>query len=520
MNIVIRLLFFMISLCIIASPYSQVIEVSMNMHESIDWQVKSDNFNLFSKLKQYNTPPRFKAKLERSSTGEYGLTNKEIQTLSSFWISGWDIRLGAISNQKAHDLIIPVTMIEKGQNCAHLGKLLLNASTGHYQLEITNGICKYLKFKLSLNGTGKIINKPLGTIQKTSKDRQDNSNKGEAIVLSPNGLSILNDLQGRKGIKMSGIITAKGSRRVCFDEERRPVLCQDHLYPSYSLSKSLFTPFALMQSQKDLGSHIREGSFLKCLPSSYQRTFKRWNDVTFESLLDMNTGFYRSGIHRRDEEGTVKNNFLLLYDKEAKRRGSLGFEKKSEQGEIFVYQTSNHYILFPALEECYRKDLKFSGDFDLFDHLMAKIFEVNGISKDRYQSLRDWTFSSTGKIVQENQGSALAGYGQFYTPNSFVKVAKLPMKYKSALMINTAPEEMKKRLEVSIPYLEGKTYYDNGFWFSEVVIKGKKTVLTHAMGYGGNVVIYHPNGNIFYQISDSGEFPDLKKVGKLLAEIK
>jgi CubicO group peptidase (beta-lactamase class C family) len=452
----------------------------------------------------------------------------------------WDYILGvgeiwpATTGEEIRRVSMPFTLVEKNQNCTHNGVLVFDSasSEGYFYFQISSETCAY--FKADFWGRGDVTNKVLidadlensmteYVIEKKHRVRtkpiamiaqQANDIRPEMLAL-PSGISP-NDMTAY-GVLLDDVHYVSD----CQTRAGNYPFCDQMVLPSYSTAKSLFAAATMFYLEREYGDVFSQpiGKWIK------QCAGDDWDDVTFSNLLDMSTGHYGSVKYSADEASTEKLAFFTAKTNEQRLAFACGhFSRKSKPGKIFVYHTSDTYLLGAGLS-AYVKE-KLGKKADLFsDVLYEKIFKPLGLSQVSAQSRR----------TSDLNGQPYVGYGLFFTRDDLVRLSRF-VSQQAQVDINAsilAQDPLQVALQQK-PQNPGLTTdyshirYQHGFWARKVTNKlvcKKPQWIPFMSGYGGITVALLAKSSVYYYVSDSFHFdwseaiPELQELNLICPSI-
>jgi hypothetical protein len=222
----------------------------------------------------------------------------------------------------------------------------------------------------------------------------------------------------------------------------------------------------------------------------------------------MATGNYRLAGYEADEGGSYMNTFFLAEPYPDKITAAFNFPNKKVPGQLWVYHSSDTFILARAMN----------------NYLQTR----EGSSADIFNLVRDEVYTplklSAGTMTSERTdnaatGKPFGGYGLFWTQDDIAKVAVLlnnqngminGTQILNASMLDDAWQRNPNDRGVDTtgtPVFK----YNNGFWAknmtpSEFPQYTCSFWIPFMSGYGGITVAMAPNGATYYYFSDNGEY--------------
>lgn len=412
---------------------------------------------------------------------------------------------------------LPFSLQENGANCTHNGVMTFaftsDGSITNLAYQIAGETCAYFKFDMwgMVDATytpGTVTNAATLTANYQSEVAARMPTKPISALATdfPSaGINVANigseqtaEHRTVFGVAVNGVHYT-GS---CNTRRGDYPYCDALMLPSYSTAKSVVGGVGLMRlEQKYAGiqKNLMIGDYVS------ECTGYQWDDVTFEQALDMATGNYTSSGFEVDEgSSTVANNFFLKYTHSEKVAHSCAYPRKSTPGSLWVYHTSDTYLLGRALQIFYRNQAGTTKDF-YRDLLVEELWKPLNLSPTTYTSLR--TFDSTAQ--------ALAGYGLTFQRDDVVKLAEFlqldngyingtPM-----LDSNLLNDALQRTSNRGLAAGGSNDRYQNGFWgwnAKDTLGCSSDAWVPYMSGYGGIAVVLLPNGISYYVFSDNAEY--------------
>lgn len=273
--------------------------------------------------------------------------------------------------------------------------------------------------------------------------------------------------------------------------------------PSYSVAKSVNAGYGLMRlEQKYPGTQrtLRVGEYVS------ECTGAQWDAPTFENALDMATGNYDSSAEHADESAQATiDNFFYVNTHAAKAGFACAYPYKAAPGAVFVYHTSDTYLLGRAMNAYYQAQAGPGADF-YQDVLVKEIYAPLGLSPTTHTSLR----------TQDAAAQPHTGYGMILVRDDVVKLAELLAKAGGRIgaeqVLDSAMVEATLHLgSGGLPAGGSDDRYNNGFWYYDLDQAAHDygcsgpTWVPYMSGYGGIAVVLFPNGTVYYHFSDNGD---------------
>lgn len=289
-------------------------------------------------------------------------------------------------------------------------------------------------------------------------------------------------------------------RRDCPTRKGPHPFCSSLPLPSYSTAKSIFASVVTMRLEQ-----LYPGVSGKSIASLVDECdHSKWRDVTIEDALDMATGNFESTDYEVDEDSAPHDEFVFA-DRHSKKIefACNHFPRKAEPGTIFVYHTSDTYLLGVALQQFLHE----RGGGDIYDSvLLEPIWHALNLSPQL----------DVTKRTYDDTSQPFTGYGLTYEADDIVRIASW-LAYDGGVL-DGKPVLDPAMLEASLQRLPAVTglsaghddlYYNNGFWAYNAgpSLKCAEPVWVPFMsGFGGITVAMFPNGVIYYYFSDGHTF--------------
>ncbi len=282
--------------------------------------------------------------------------------------------------------------------------------------------------------------------------------------------------------------------------------CDSMMLTSFSTAKTAFPGVALMALAQDYGLSVLEQKIGDYLPET-KNSPGDWSQVTFNHVVDMSSGNYDMEIPMADRP---PGNFYEDSTHDQKLASALSWPHKSTPGSVFVYQTADTYILVTALTE-YLKS-KQAPVTDIFNYVLEKVYRPAKLPPDALFSAR------THENGQINNGMPIGGYGQWWTKDAIVKLAKLLLTDGGKIggkqvlhpqVLSDTMQQNPKDRGVDMKFYGW--WYNNAAWAYpvrrlEADLSCDAWVVAMS-GVSGIRVLMMPNGLIYYYFNDSEQYP-------------
>lgn len=447
----------------------------------------------------------------------------------------WDYILGAgviwpsEDGEESTRISMPFALIEKNENCVHNGVIVFEIGKAESEeqiyYQISSETCAY--FKADFWGKGKAVTKTSKT-NYTAKIAADYKNQKEH-ELATRSIDTLTEFAATLVIQSLALpnkiasedMTVFGVARdnvhyvsECQTRMGSYPFCDQMVLPSYSTAKSLFAGVAMFYLQKQYGDVFQQpiSKWVK------QCSGKQWKGVTFEHLLDMNTGNYDSSGYSADEASANKLAFFNAKTNNKRLDFACNhYARNSQPGETFVYHTSDTYLLGVGLNAYVKA--KLGNQADVFkDVLFKHIFQPLDLSQ----------ISAVSRRTPDKQQQPYVGYGLFFNRDDLVRLSRflqqqLHANPASRLLAETPLSEALQRdsAQPGMPTDYSYVRYQHGFWARNA---GEQTGCKNAQwiplmsGYGGITIALLADESSYYYVSDSHEYdwseaiPELNKL--------
>lgn len=420
---------------------------------------------------------------------------------------------------------LPFALQEKNANCTHNGVItfLFNDSglVSDAAYQIASETCLYFKFNMwglidadydpgTVSGASSIISayqaeeagrmttKPISALA-TDYPGADPSAFGSSSEVTPAHMSAY-------GFVYNGVHYVGG----CGTRHGDYPYCDVLDLPSYSTAKSVFGGVGLMRLEK-LYPGVMQDDIASYVPAC--DADGDWDDVSLEDAADMATGNYASSGYEVDEGSTAMTNFFLETTHAGKiNRACTQFPRNATPGSVWVYHSSDTYVLGAAMQAYYKSQA--GSGADIWDDLLGSLWDSLGLSQTTRVTRR--TLDATAQ--------PFVGWGLMYHRDDIAKIAKFlnvdDGKIGGVAQLDAA--ELAAAMQQT-PSDRGLTAggaairYNNGFWaWNAQSYLGCTSAawIPFMSGFGGITVALMPNGGAYYYFSDNAEF----SWGEALAE--
>lgn len=279
--------------------------------------------------------------------------------------------------------------------------------------------------------------------------------------------------------------------------------CAELDLPSYSLAKSIFAGLASMRL-KLLYPGVMDETVAGLVPDC--AAAGGWNDVTLGDMLDMASGHYESADDQADEHASERSPFFLT-SKHAARIAiaCTRYPRKTKPGTLWVYHTSDIYILGTALRSFYQA--RTAPDADFYRNVLVEPL-WRPLHLDPALNV---TLTSRDAVAQPDTGWGLTLHRDdiaklaIFLAVDHGAVNGVPRLDRRMLAAALQRDPADRGLAAAHPELR----YKNGFWAWNVqALLGcrQPSWVPFMSGFGGITVALMPNGVTYYYFSDGGKF--------------
>lgn len=412
---------------------------------------------------------------------------------------------------------LPFSLQEPNQDCIWNGVMMFlfrdDGSVTDVAYQIASGTCRYLKLDFwgrleasyvpgAVTGAasiradyeaevaGRMPVKPLAALA---------SDYPGGVIVDNIGSDVTAGNMTVYGVAYNGVHYLGG----CQTRHGTYPYCDVLTLPSYSTAKSIVGGFGLMRLEQKYPA--ARNALLSDWVSACDGT--QWTGVTFEHALDMATGNYSSDGFEVDEASAAMYNGFFLQNTNAQKVGfACSYPRKWAPGALFVYHTSDTYLLGRGMQMFYRARAGSGADF-YHDVLVDEVFRPLGLSP---------TINTTRR-TRDAASQPYSGYGLIYHSDDIVKLARFlnadqgmidGVQVLDSAMVQATLNLGSGGLEAGGP----ATRYNNGFWYYDLDQAlyhdfgcSASTWVPYMSGYGGISVVLFPNGMVYYNYSDNGD---------------
>ncbi len=416
---------------------------------------------------------------------------------------------------------LPFSLQENGENCTHNGVLSFlfkdDGSISKVAYQIASETCQYFQFNMwglsDATYTPKPISGAINLIKAYEAEvaaRMPVKPISQLAVDYPEaGLNIANigseqsaSFQTVFGVAVDGTNYVGG----CNTRSGTYPYCEVLDLPSYSVSKSVAGSLGLMRLEK---KYKGSQSTLKIKNLVRKCSGTQWSDVTLLNALDMATGNYASSAYEVDEGSTAAlSNFFMVDTYLKKATHACAYPRSSAPGSLWVYHTSDTFLLGSALNTIYKSLAGRTKDF-YTDMLVEDLWKPLKMSPTTYTTAR----------TIDHAAYPFTGYGLTFHHDDIVKIGEFLNKDKAMIngtaMLDTRlyDEAMQKTANHGLDAGGVNSKYQHGFWAwnaastdAGAAICASEKWIPYMSGYGGIGVVLLPNNMVYYFISDNKEY--------------
>jgi hypothetical protein len=442
----------------------------------------------------------------------------------------WELVPGAGASWKTGDegnwnrASLSFSLKEKNQNCIHNGLMTFAYQAGggisEVAWQISSETCSYFQFNLW--GRNAAQYGPQEHPQATELLRARSSLLSQRLPTKP--LSALTE--DYPGLKLETVLPDPDTdmdlhgflvdgvhyRSSCRTRQGDYPFCDDLVIPSYSLAKSIFAGLYYLHVIREW-PEFSSISVTDLIPEC-RLNDERWHDVTMSDLINMTTGNYESDKSGNDEAAESMQEFFLAETHPEKIKFSCeAWQRQVDPGLLFVYHTTDDYLLGTAINAFVQKKLGHSTDF-YSEILYPRLLEPLDLSP-----LLQWTQRTYDEVAQP-----FTAYGMVMHSDDIVRISDFLVSTdeKQQLFDQEGFEQAMFRNPMANPTFPGSRgllyAYSQGFWgvnAAEFLNCSEDAWIPYMSGFGGISVVLLPNQTVYYRISDSGVHRFLDAVTEL-----
>ncbi len=420
---------------------------------------------------------------------------------------------------------IPFSLVQKNANCTHNGVLMLlfddKGAMSRAAMQVSSETCQYLQLDmwgwLQATYVPQSVAGAADAIAAHTRDVASRLPTKPLAMLSrdhpgfvPANLSIgAASANTRHGVLVDGVHYVSS----CPTRHGDYPYCDVLDVPSFSVAKSAVAAVALMRMEL-LYPGTAKNAVSSAVPATGCRTHA-WRDITLSNLLDMDTGHYDSSVYMADEDAPkivglfqpTTYSYKLAFACEA-------YPRKQVPGQVWVYHTSDTYLLGVALETELRNKPARAQQEVFGDVLVPDIYRPLGLSPTALVTRRTY----------DAYAQPFFGWGLTLHADDIVKLARFLGPDKgyingSALldqaMLDDAMQRNPKARGLQVATLD-QYRYQHGLWARNVQGElgcEQPAWVPFMSGFGGITVVMFPNGVIWYNVADDGQLPSIDFAG-------
>jgi len=293
--------------------------------------------------------------------------------------------------------------------------------------------------------------------------------------------------------------------------------CESMRATSYSTAKSAFVSIALLRLAQKYGAEVAD-LLIKDYVPEVASSPGDWERVTFNHALDMSTGNYVSAGFMADDDSLKMGEFFGAQPYSERIKEAFSAPHKAEPGTLWVYRTSDTFILTRALHNYLRSQS--GAEADIYQFVVDEVYRPLELGSGAYTSMR----------TADNgwQGQAEGGYGQWWVPDDIAKIGTFliadggKIDGEQILHPGLLAAALQQDANDRGVQIDSQRRYNNSFWANRYTPSGGYACefwVPQMLGVSGNVVALFPNGITYYYFSDNREFTwdaALKETDKIL----
>jgi CubicO group peptidase (beta-lactamase class C family) len=282
--------------------------------------------------------------------------------------------------------------------------------------------------------------------------------------------------------------------------------CQYMRHGIFSVTKSMGGAMAMLQLAQRYGEEVFDLHVAEyvTVPASHDG----WQAVTFADALNQATGIGDDPSPQvkdiTSEEGTEKwNRFAMARSTQEKLDVIATYGKYPwGPGEVARYNSTNVFVLSVAMDRFLKSQE--GPQADIWDMVLEEVYNPIGI----YAAPIMRTLEPDG-----SRGVPIFGYGMYPTVQDMAKVAMLlrnggQHEGRQLLHAGKVAEILSSIEEAGLPSSEfnafGEGRYHLSFWAMPYRSRrGDKVMIPYMSGFGGNRVVFNPNGIISFRVTDA-----------------
>jgi hypothetical protein len=286
--------------------------------------------------------------------------------------------------------------------------------------------------------------------------------------------------------------------------------CEYMRAPSYSTAKSAFASVALMRLAQKYDPEVPDFLIKDYVPEATD-SIGDWSEVTFDHVLDMATGNYRSSGRMVDEENWNTDPFWLEEHYDQKIAAAFDWPHSTDPGNVWVYRTFDTFIVTRAMQNYLQTQ---EGErADIFDFVVEEVYQPLKLGPGVFSTLR---------TKDDNwQGQPYGGYGLWWVPDDLAKIATFlnsdhgNIDGVQILHPGLLDDALQRDPHDRGVTRDGNGRYNNAFWADPYNLGEEADCefwVPQMYGYSGIVVTLMPNGTAYYYASDNQEFSSFSAI--------
>jgi len=280
--------------------------------------------------------------------------------------------------------------------------------------------------------------------------------------------------------------------------------CEYMRAPSYSTAKSAFASVALMRLAQKYDPEVGQSLIKDYLPEAAD-SIGDWSSVTFDHVLDMAAGNYRTAERMVDEENWDGDPFWSEDYYGPKIEAAFNWPHSAPPGTRWVYRTFDTFIVTRAMQNYMISQRGEAAD--IFDFVVEEVYKPLGLGPGVFSTLR---------TKDDNwQGQSYGGYGLWWIPDDIAKITTFlnldhgRINGVQILHPDLLEDALQRDPDDRGVIRDGSGRYNNAFW-ADLHSLGTGSDcefwVPQMYGYSGIVVTLMPNGTAYYYASDNREF--------------
>lgn len=408
--------------------------------------------------------------------------------------------------------VIPFALKERREDCIHNGLMsfLFNdqGEVSKLAFQFSNQTCRYLQFEFSGLLSGKYVPADVADRERTIAAFNDEishrmSQRPIAQLAvdyagaDPTNFGSIEEIAAQTmtvyGFVIDNVHYVGGCNTLYGDFP----YCDFLALPSYSTAKSFVGGLALMRAEK-----LFPGTASALIKDYVPECSVGWEGVTIEHALDMTTGHYASPVPHVDEDAAIVSRFFTGEDHATKIDFACNeFPRRSEPGEVWVYQTWATYLAGTAIDA--RLKSLAGPDADMYDDLIVKSL---------WKPLHLSALSHSTRRTNDAVAQPFTGFGLTLQRDDIAKLAVFlgvsDGRIDGEEVLDRDLFDAIKQRNPNDPGLTAESdriRYNNGFRtfdVSEELGCDSPTWLTTMSGFGGINIVLMPNDTAYYYFSD------------------